>query len=176
MKHLFLTGEIGVGKSTLLRRLLAELSGLRLGGFYSVKVADVPGALGSVYLAPPETEPVCTAEYRILVRGGPGKPPERWPQVFETAGLSLLRDAEKADLILMDELGKAEAAAPRFCGRVLELLAGETPVFGVLRLEGETPLQRAVRSHPQVELVRVTAQNRDELAPLLLPRLRTMLN
>ena len=175
MSALFLTGEIGVGKSTLLRRLLAILPELRLGGFYSVKVADVPGALGSVYLAPPETEPMPTAEYRIMVRRGPGERPERWPAVFETAGLALLKEAESSDLILMDELGKVEAEAPRFCARVLELLDGETPVLGVLRLEGETPLQRAVRAHPHVTLVRVTEANRDELAESLLPRLQSML-
>lgn len=171
--HIFLTGDIQVGKSTLIRKTLAALPPLRLTGFRTVTVSDVPGALGSVYIlgaaeAPPRDRP----DRRVMLRYGVGRGAERFPEVFESAGLSLLEGAEDGELILMDEIGKAEEAAPRFCARVRELLDGPTPILGVVRQEGETPLQQFIRHHPAVEIIRVTRENRDELAGVLAGRLR----
>ena len=164
--HIFLTGEIQVGKSTLIRRALARTPGLKLAGFRTVTVADVPGAVGSVYIVSPEG-----AEYRddarIKIRWGEGRGAEDFPEAFEGRGLELLADAESGDLILMDEIGKTEAAAPRFCARVRELIDGDVPVLGVVRLEGVTPLQEYIRSSPNVRLTTVTEENRDALVPVL---------
>ena len=164
--HIFLTGEIQVGKSTLIRRALERTSGLRVTGFRTVTVADVPGAVGSVYIVSPRG-----GEYRedarIKIRWGEGRGAEDFPAAFEGRGLELLADAESGGLILMDEIGKTEAAAPRFCARVRELIDGERPILGVVRLEGETPLQEYIRRSPNVRLMTVTEENRDALVPVL---------
>ena len=171
--HIFLTGEIQVGKSTLIRKTLAALPALRLTGFRTVTVSDIPGALGSVYIlgaaeAPPRDRP----DRRVMLRYGLGRGAERFPEVFETAGLSLLEGAETGELILMDEIGKAEEAAPRFCARVRELLDGPTPILGVLRQEAQSPLRQFIRRHPAVEIITVTRENRDELVGDLTALLR----
>lgn len=171
--HIFLTGEIQVGKSTLIRKTLAALPPLRLTGFRTVTVSDVPGALGSVYILGAEEAPLRDRpDRRVMLRYGVGRDAERFPEVFESAGLALLQGAETGELILMDEIGKAEDAAPRFCARVRELLDGPTPILGVLRQEGETPLQQFIRRHPAVEIITVTRENRDELVGDLTALLR----
>ena len=55
MTHLFLTGQKGAGKSTLIRGLLAEETG-RLGGFFTVRHE------GGVYLLPAAKERTFTPE------------------------------------------------------------------------------------------------------------------
>jgi len=168
--HLFLTGEIQAGKSTLLRRLLDRSDDLCIGGFRTVTAADVPGTVGSVYIVPAsETSPVFSPECRAAIRHGPPRGAEGFPTVFDRRGVELLADAERAQLIIMDEIGFLETAAPRFCARVMELLDGDTPIIGVVRKAGETPLQQYIRSHPRVQLIEVTRENRDELAETLLP-------
>ena len=162
--HIFLTGKKQVGKTTLIRRALEQTPGLRVTGFRTATVADIPGAVGSVYILPPTGS---AAEFgdgaRIKIRWGEGRGAEEFPEIFENRGLALLEDVAEGDLILMDEIGKTEAAAPNFCANVEELLDGEVPILGVVRQEGETPLQRRIRIHPNVRLILVNENNRDAL-------------
>ena len=177
--HVFLTGDIQVGKTTLINKVLKELPACRLGGFRTVTRADVPGTSGSVYII--RANEVCSAgaagaggagscfgdENRVGIRcGHPG--PAAFPEVFDSFGVNILADAEDCDLILMDEIGKMERKALIFTKRVLELLAGDVPVLGVLRKEGSTPLQEQIRKHPNVKLIEVTKENRDRLAAELI--------
>ena len=162
--HVFLTGDIQVGKSTLASKVLAAMGDVRLGGFRTVTVDDRPDAFGSLYIVPAaEKEPICGDENCVGIRRGHGKGTEGFPEVFDRAGTVALADAEDYDLILMDEIGKLESESPAFLGRIAALLDGDVPILGVLRKEGKTPQQMLVRSHPKVRLIEVTAENRDAL-------------
>lgn len=174
--HIFLTGQRQVGKSTLLQRALAELPPLNLGGFRTVTAADVRGALGSVYILPASDETACRDDCRVAIRYGIGRGVNAFPEVFDHWGVELLHCAEKADLIIMDEIGFLEAAAPVFSRRIAALLDGETPIFGVVRGTDETPLLHLVRTHPQVRLVEVTEANRERLRPEVTALLRQALS
>ena len=174
--HVFLTGQIQVGKSTLLRRVLAELPPLRLGGFRTVTAADVPGAVGSVYIFPAAGPDVPGDDCRVALRLGPPGGVEAYPAVFDHRGVELLDGAENADLICMDEIGFLEASAPAFSGRIAALLDGDTPVFGVVRASREKPLLRFVRTHPKVRLIEVTEENRERLFPEVSALLREALS
>ena len=170
-RHIFLTGEKKIGKSTLADRALAALPPLRLGGFRTVKVADRTDALGSVYLTPADCpEPECSDESRVCLRLPGDEAPLSFPAVFDCLGARILSESDGCDLILMDEIGIAEASAPRFCAAVERCLNAPVPVLGVLRLSGDTPLQRAIRTHPEVLLLTVTKENRGALAEEL-PRM-----
>lgn len=146
-KHIFLTGAKGVGKSTLVRRLLAEGS-WRLGGFFTVKHE------GKVYLLQPGESP-CPDNF--LFSCGEDAAPTR----FDILGCEAL--SVPCDVILMDELGPHESDAPAFQAAVFRALNGDTPVLGVLQ-KADSPFLRQIAAHPQVQLVEVTADNREELA------------
>ena len=88
-------------------------------------------------------------------------------RVFDDRGVEILRNAEKSRLILMDEVGRMEADSPLFIARIKELLSCETPVFGVLRLDGDTPLQEHIRSSADTRLFEVTEENREELVQIV---------
>ena len=78
--HVFLTGPIQVGKSTLLRRVLDRFPDLQPGGFRTVTRADVPGAMGSVYLIPADAaDPEWSEKARVAIRWGPGRGAEGCP-------------------------------------------------------------------------------------------------
>ena len=102
MTHLFLTGQKGAGKSTLIRGLLAEETG-RLGGFFTVRHE------GGVYLLPAAKERTFTPE-SLLFRCGHGGDPAR----FDDLGCAALADTAGCRLLVMDELGPHEEAALRF--------------------------------------------------------------
>ncbi len=170
--HVFLTGDFQVGKSTLIRNVLKELPTCRLGGFCTISVMDTPEAFGSVYIV--KADAVFAAdgnnisfneENRVGIRSNKG--PIGFPEVFEQYGVNALSDIGTCDLILMDEVGKMERNALTFTNLILEVLEGDVPVLGVLRKEGATPIQEAIRNHPNVQLIEVTVENRDQLLPEL---------
>ena len=158
-KHLFLTGCKHIGKSTVLRRLLHGRDAV-LGGFYTL--CERSGGRNSVYLCPAD-DPVCTPERRVFYweNGTTTYDGDR----FSELGCKAL--AAPCDLLLMDELGPKERNADAFREGVLRALDGDTPVYGVLQ-QAESPFLEAVRSHPEVEVITVTEENRDALPQELL--------
>ena len=166
--HLLICGEIGVGKSTLIRRLLAE-SGRPLCGFCTKRIPQENGS-GSVYLHP-AIQPESSRRYgpENLVGQGDTNGFQAFPQVFDTYGISLL-DAPENGLLLMDELGFLESGAPLFRAGVLSALDGDVPVLAAVKTR-DTPFLRAVREHPRAAVYFITPENREalyqELAPII---------
>jgi nucleoside-triphosphatase len=156
--HIFLTGEIQIGKSTALRRFLAQ-SGLAVDGFLTY-FEQIPGGR-ELFL-----EKYGAGERRraALFSGGEM---EVYAEVFDTFGAEVLAGAGRRQLILMDELGAMEERAPRFKAEVFRRLDGEIPVAGVVKLR-DSPFLDAVRAHPNVQMVTVTRENRDGIPAALL--------
>lgn len=152
--HLFLTGEKGVGKSTLIDYLLA---GCTPCGFRTCRVEGVLSCPSVHLLTVPDTTP--TADNLLFYCGAYS------PERFDTLGVAALEN-RSGDVLLMDELGPAESGAEKFTAAVLAALDGELPVLGVLQ-QADTPFLRAVARHPRVRLVTVTPQNRDVLRAAL---------
>lgn len=153
-EHLFLTGEKGVGKSTLVDHLLA---GHRPCGFRTRRVTGVMER-PSVHLLPANGGQAA-AENLLFYCGAYSC--ER----FDTLGVAVLQD-RSGDVLLMDELGPAESDARAFTAAVLAALDGDLPVLGVLQ-KADTDFLRAVASHPRVRVVTVTRDNRDALRETL---------
>ena len=126
MNNLFFTGEIQVGKSTLLRKLLQK-SGLRPGGAetgFGPWRADESRRLFLHPYGKPDY-----SEGSVCARMGPeGK--IVYPEVFDGRGAALVRAAlndPEADVVVLDELGFLEKDALEFRTAVLEALAGPNP-------------------------------------------------
>lgn len=164
-RHILICGEIGVGKSTLIRRLLLE-STRTLGGFITKRISD--GKAAPVYIHP-AWQPVRERRFgqENLIGTSLG---QCFPEVFDTYGVSLLTP-QPGELLLMDELGFMESNAEVFCNTVLLALSGNIPVLAAVK-KRETRFLSAVKNHPNAEVFEITMQNRDELYKLLLPRIR----
>lgn len=158
--HLFLTGEKGVGKSTLVASL-CDAWGRPAGGFRTVRARNVLPERTSVHL--------------LNVRSGekPGREnllflphrstPEGTAAGFDRLGTAALEPDPDVRLILMDELGPNEGAAERFQRAVFRTLDGSVPVLGVLQ-QADSGFLGAIAARPDVRVVTVTAENRNRLA------------
>lgn len=163
--HILLTGEIGAGKSTLARRLLAH-SERPLYGFVTVRFAPDPAGIARTCIYPANTtERICSKDN--IVGYHDGKTPAAFPAVFDSLGVQLLQSPQ-GGLLLMDELGFYESAAPVFQREVLRALSGGTPVLAVVK-QRQTAFLDEVRAHKNARLFTVTAENRDALYEELLP-------
>ena len=169
IRHIFLTGEKQVGKSTLWRKVLAQ-SGITPSGFQTLEylvngcfrgyrlhcLGPVPEQFGndvpiSVFLC---------RKYHLPV-----------PESFNLYGSELLRLAREQDgYIMMDELGIFEKDASAFRQAVVDCLNSDCHVLGVLQ-KADDPYLDAILNRPDVLVFTVTKENRDALVEPLLEAL-----
>jgi len=167
-KHLFLTGERGVGKSTLLHRLI-DMKGLDCTGFETRHV-EIDGLRRAHMLHGlidlPEFENDCICCVRVSEkRSVPVLP------VFEENGVSILQRslASPAPFILMDELGRLERNAHGFIAQVGACLDSEKCVLGVLQKCSASHIQQ-IMARDDVTVITVTEENRYALLEQLIAR------
>ncbi len=160
-KHIFLTGDVQSGKSTVLDKVASQLTG-RIGGFRSGSGSQRHEADRQLYLWDVMDEPVCDAAHQVARIAPDGR--TAFPERFDALGCDALRRAKEAgvDWILMDECGFLERDATEFQAEVLRTLDGDIPVLGVVRLRS-SGWTDAIRTHPKVTLITVTEENRDAL-------------
>lgn len=164
--HVLIVGEIGVGKSTLIRKLLEGLP--TPCGFITQK--EPPDAAGNanIYIHSP-AEPRSYGEYnRVGVCSENGATP--FADVFERAGVKLLQEPAKGRVVLMDELGFLESQAKAFCEEVLRVLDGPDTIVAAVKSR-DTEFLRAVRAHPCARCYCLNAENRDRLMDEILKEL-----
>ena len=148
--HVFLTGPVQIGKSTLLRASLDALQPQKLGGFRTVSAQPQADGSRPVYLHPAcSPDELHESANRIGIRR-PGLGIVSFPAAFETAGLAALAGAEDCDLLLMDEIGRMERRAEGYSARILTLLDGGVPILGVVQKKADTPLAQPAAALPPI--------------------------
>lgn len=135
-KSLFLTGDSGEGKTTLLFQCLKPYRAAT-GGFFSQRLVNKSGDTVGFRLASAkeEWEPkVCYEEgltnifLRRTIEGMVS-----YPEVFQKEGRKLLTSHGDHKLILMDEIGGVELLIPEFMEPVYACINGSKPCIGVIK-------------------------------------------
>ena len=151
MKHLFLEGQIQIGKSTLLRECLAPCRD-SLGGF-SVQRLTGPEGRPLGYRITEAWDFCIEQPYDanlpgiFLYRGENGMIQDL--SVFTETALQLLEASKDAPLLLLDEIGGLELKDGTFSAVLYDTLTGETPCIGVLKSEAHAI--RMSSSRPESE-------------------------
>jgi nucleoside-triphosphatase len=89
---------------------------------------------------------------------------------FERLALPTLGAARRAEVVIIDELGKMELASQPFCDGLSELFNGERPLVATIHVFRH-PVTDALKRRPDVERLRVTPKTRDALPAELAERL-----
>jgi nucleoside-triphosphatase len=180
MTHIFLTGEIQIGKSTVINKTLSLLSSADngekplYGGFRTYFGPDRSSPDRCLYINE-ASEPLSYDGRHIIARFQRYLPPEVLSHRFDTLGSSYVIAARrKAKLIIMDECGSLEAEALRFQETIFKTLNGNIPVFGVIKMSA-TGWVEILRSHPKIMLITVDESNRDVLPGMIWQMLQTNL-
>jgi nucleoside-triphosphatase len=165
-----LEGRPAVGKTTVARRLAALLddAGVPLAGFVTGELREGRRRVGFAI----ETFDGASAVLAHVDLPGPprvGKYGVDLP-AFERLALPALASMPDRGVALIDELGKMELASEAFRAAVSGLF--EQPVQLVATVHvARHPFTDALKRRSDVEVVRVTAANRDELPARLAARL-----
>lgn len=165
MKHIFITGEIQVGKSTVIQKTV-QLMNAKYGGFRTYFSADRGDPNRCLYINNASL-PATYDDAHVVARLSHVSPPVIIPQRFDALGTVYIEEAGKtARLIIMDELGNFEDTALRFQHAVLDALDRDVQILGVVKLSA-TGWVDTIRNHLNVSLITADKQNRDNLPEFL---------
>ncbi|MEA4902958.1 nucleoside-triphosphatase [Desulfitobacterium sp.] len=159
--HIFLTGEIQVGKSTVIAKTLALLN-IIPGGFKTYFDSDRECPDKSLYMSS-AVGPKLFRKENAVAHFSEGQPPQVLTEKFDIYGIELIRSAKmNSNLIMMDECGSLERNALLFQEEIMDTLDGSIPVLGVIK-QGSRGWTDRIRNHPNVKLITVTEENKDGL-------------
>lgn len=142
-RHLFLQGEPGLGKSSLLRKaLLPHLKDV--GGFFVSRVI-IGGKTRGFSLNPVgDPEGYClnkrvtglAAVANLFLHSDEAGTWHSRLDVFSGAAAASLTHTRGKKLLLLDEIGGVDLGCPEFVALVREVLKGPLPVLGVIKSPG----------------------------------------
>ena len=159
--NLLLTGPPRVGKTTLIVRVLEGLPPGTACGFITRELRRDGRRVGfSVETLAGETVVLAHVDVRSPNRVG------RYRVdlvAFEATALPAI-DPERASapLVVIDEIGKMECLSARFRELVVAVLRSDQVVLATIALRGDRFIE-SLKARPDVNLIRVTQQNRDQL-------------
>jgi nucleoside-triphosphatase len=161
---LILTGQPGVGKTTVVTRVVYQLrkSGLSVGGIYSRERRA--GRVRTGF----EMTNLLTGETGVLadLKGeGPrlGRYRVNLVSLAQFASRGILEAVERADVVVVDEVGPMELLSPEFRRAVSGLLNAGKPSILVVHRSIRDPLVEEIRANPGALIFEVTLQNRDKI-------------
>jgi len=171
--NLLLTGRPGVGKTTLVRRVLEELNDIAASGFYTAEIRSAGRRLGFQIITLDGQEAILAhveipGKHRVSRYGVD-------VAAFERVALPSLALSPHTRLIVIDEIGKMECFSQLFRQAVLHALVADTPVLATIALRGDRFIE-GLKAREDVELVEVTPANREQLVRELATRLRNRLH
>ena len=166
---ILLTGPPGCGKTTAIMKVVEQLSADRAAGFYTQEIREAGERKGFRWRRLDGAEGVLAhvgiksrckvGRYGVDVAG------------FDRSVVPVLDvDQSRAELFVIDEIGKMECFSEKFIAAVRRLLASDRSVLATVAQRGGGFI-REVKDHPGVTLITLTSGNREEIVAEVSERL-----
>lgn len=157
MINLFLTGKVGVGKSTLLMNVIEKID-LSIGGYITEKEFEGHTKIFIIRSLYNYIE-----KYPIAKVDKKNSRKKIYRDNFRYSITSTLdKSLKNRDLIIMDELGFMEENIEPFTSKVFEILDSDKMVLGVLK-DYDCQFLNRIKARDDVFVLEVTEDNRDYL-------------
>ncbi len=171
--HILITGQPGVGKTTLSRTLATRLAKYHPAGFYTEEIRDEQGNREGFRLVT-----LCGRQLVLshIHHSGPYRVSRYGVDVpgFEQLLAELDLRHVQSRLIVIDEIGKMECLSRRFTDDMTALLNSPKMLIATIAMKGEGFI-RQVKDRPDCRLVMVTRENRNRLANDLVAEVQSRL-
>jgi len=174
-KNLLLTGHPGVGKTTLLMKLIERSRQYPITGFFTEEIRESGDRVGFRAVTLNGSSAVFAhKDYRTDPHLRVGRYGVK-PDVLESLVLPHLEPGRKnARLVFIDEIAKMELLSQKFKEQVWAVLDSPVPVIATVTLKG-TGFVKHVKSRPDATMFTVTTKNRDVIAGQLWREIQALL-
>ncbi len=172
-KHILLTGKPGVGKTSIIKKII-PLLGTSAGGFFTEEIRVMDRRMGFRIVTLDGEEGImahvdCNSNYKV------GKYRVDLDS-FERVAIPALESAMKNKLIIViDEIGKMELFSAKFRELVRNILDSEKPLLSVIKENGDA-FTEEIKNRGDISLVTVNYENREGLPEKVLDMLKAMEN
>ena len=156
LKNIFITGNPGVGKTTLVHTLFRELN-IPAGGFYTQEIRASGKRTGFKILTLDGQEGVL-ASVDIRSPHKVGRYNVNMRDLEEIGVKSIVNALENHSLIVIDEVGKMELFSKQFQKALLQALDSEKPVLGTI-MQRDNSFTRNIKRRQDTEVITLTRAN-----------------
>jgi nucleoside-triphosphatase len=164
-KRILLTGRPGCGKTTLIKRVVNNLT-LAAGGFYTEEVRQC-GHRAGFKLITLDGKKAVFADINFKTSQRLGKYGLDLSKL-ETVGVTAIREAVRArKLVIIDEIGPMEIRSAIFRSAVNEAFDSGSAILATI-FARSLPFTDTIKKRPDISLVEVHPANRDRLLSKLL--------
>jgi len=171
--NVLLTGRPGVGKTTIIRKVLRDLD-VECGGFYTQEIRDSKDRVGfSINALDGHTGILahvdCESPHKVSKYG------VNVPDMLSIGVPALEAALEGSPLIVADEIGRMETYCHEFCEAIIRCLDSPKPVLGTLQM-GRTRFLDRIRMREDVDLIEVNRKNTGFLPGIVAAKVRKLLD
>jgi nucleoside-triphosphatase len=170
-RTLILTGRAGIGKTTIVKAVIAQLSD-QAGGFYTEEILGPGGRKGfRLVTLDGRSEVIAHVDFRSRSQVG------RYGvkvDVIDRVGAGAIRSAvDHNPIVIVDEIGKMELFSSQFQSAVLKAISSSKIVLATAMLD-DPPWLMALKALPNVTVWEVAKPNRTRMVEQVLRWLQQM--
>lgn len=173
-KSYLLTGEPGIGKTTVLRKIVGSIGIGRCGGFYTQEIRSQGIRTGfQVVTLDGQSGTIADVSYASRMRVGKYGVDIN---VLEAIGITAIYEAiEHKELVIVDEIGPMQLYSSKFKQAVIDAVRSTRPLLGTI-VSRPWPWADELKLCPSIETHHITASNRDSVVDKLVSILSTILS
>jgi len=160
MKNILICGPPGVGKTTLIKKILKKIN-LRAGGFYTEEIRGRSNRVGFKIISLDNQEGIL-AHINIKDSQRVGRYGVNINDLENIGARSLEQALKNDDLIIIDEIGKMEVFSEEFKEKVLDCLSSKKIVLAAISMVGDKFISN-IKRRDDIILFKVTKENRNKL-------------
>lgn len=164
MKNILICGPPGVGKTTLIKKILKKIN-LRTGGFYTEEIRGRSNRVGFKIISLDNQEGIL-AHINIKNSQRVGRYGVNINDLENIGARSLEQALKNDDLIIIDEIGKMEVFSEEFKEKVLDCLSSKKIILAAISMVGDKFISN-IKRRDDIILFKVTKENRNKLIEII---------
>jgi nucleoside-triphosphatase len=165
IKNILITGNPGVGKTTLIKSIVSKLN-MSVGGFYTAEIRDEKGKRWGFKIISLDGEEGIMASVEIISKNRVSNYGVDI-EVIDSIGVKAIEKAFLSkDLIVIDEIGRMELFSKRFQDIIIKALDSPKLLLGTITVK-DTIHTKKIKDREDTKIIKLKRENYTEIETYL---------